>query len=77
MPSEIWELGGAYSPSPGLTPESVFPMATEVSGVRDGGRSLCWVPLAELLARRAELPDGHLRVMLLRAAHALEGRAAA
>src|SRR5213078_3031827 len=69
---ETWELGGSYRPSPGLTPETVFPLAVEVTGRRDGERPLDWVPLSSLVAHRAELPDGHLRVMMLRAAHALE-----
>jgi Methyltransferase domain len=69
---ETWELGGSYRPSPGLTPETVFPLAIEVKGRRESGRPLDWVPLSSLVARRAELPDGHLRVMILRAAHALE-----
>jgi SAM-dependent methyltransferase len=69
---ETWELGGCYRPSPGLTPETVFPLAVEVKARRDGGRPLDWVPLASLVAHRAELPDGHLRVAILRAAHALE-----
>jgi hypothetical protein len=69
---ETWELGGAYRPSPGLTPETVFPLAVEVKAHRKGGRPLDWVPLSDLVAHRAELPDGHLRVTMLRAAHALE-----
>jgi SAM-dependent methyltransferase len=71
---ETWELGGAYRPSPGLTPETVFPLAVEVIDCREGRRSLDWVPLSSLVAHRAELPDGHLRVMMLRAAHALESQ---
>ena len=27
---EIWELGGRYHPSPGATPEVVYPMAVEI-----------------------------------------------
>ena len=71
---ETWELGGSYRPSPGLTAETVFPLAVEVTGRRDGGRSLAWVPLSSLVAHRADLPDGHLRVAMLRAAHALESQ---
>lgn len=75
---ETWELGGPYRPSPGLTPETVFPLAVEAKSYREGARqrSLDWVPLASLVAHRGELPDGHLRVMMLRAAHALEASAA-
>ncbi|HEY7373299.1 MAG TPA: class I SAM-dependent methyltransferase [Polyangia bacterium] len=68
---EAWDLGGPYRPSPGLTAEVAFPLALEVRAAKAGGRPLRWLPIAELVERRAELPDGHLRVVLLRAAHAL------
>ena len=66
-----WELGGPYRPSIGLTPETVYPIAVEATGWNGGGRPLHWVPLAEAIAHRASLRDGHLRVVALRAAHAL------
>ncbi len=65
-----WDLGGSYRPSPGLTPEIVYPVAIEVAGLLPG-RRLAWVPLDEIVAERSRLPDGHLRVVALRAAHAL------
>jgi hypothetical protein len=65
------ELGGAYRPSPGLTPEIVFPFAFVVARQSGEGRPLSWVRLAEVLAHRDRLPDGHLRIGALRAAHAL------
>jgi hypothetical protein len=68
---ETWELGGAYRPSAGLTAEIVFPLAIEVVGVDAPARPLRWAPLRDLVARRADLPDGHLRVAVLRAGHAL------
>jgi hypothetical protein len=72
---DVWELGGSYRPSPGLTPETVFPLAVEVARLARGEsaalRPLTWLPLRQLVAERAGLPDGHLRVLLLRAAHAL------
>ena len=65
------ELGGAYRPSPGLTPELVFPLVFEVRAARDAGkRPLRWVPLEALGRGRAFLTDGHLRVLAARAAHA-------
>jgi SAM-dependent methyltransferase len=71
----VWDLGGPYRPSPGLTPETVFPLAVEVASVggdpRGDCRKLRWLPLPLLVERRASLQDGHLRVLLLRAAHAL------
>jgi SAM-dependent methyltransferase len=68
------ELGGPYRPSAGLTPEIVHPLAFQVAHAGDGPRTLLWVPLEDLLARRDRLPDGHLRVVALRASHALGPR---
>lgn len=68
---ELWELGGPYTPAPGSTPELVTPLAVEVRAVTGGGRALAWVPLADAVRERAALLDGHLRVVALRAAHAL------
>jgi hypothetical protein len=70
---EVWELGGRYHPSPGVTPEVVHALAVEVTGGLASGarRALTWVPLRDAIANRAELRDGHLRIVVLRAAHAL------
>ncbi|AUX48964.1 hypothetical protein SOCE26_105090 [Sorangium cellulosum] len=82
------ELGGAYRPSAGLTPELVQPLAFVITAAAaetpapdaaapdleppsGAVRRLSWVPLTELVAGREHLPDGHLRVVALRAAHAL------
>ncbi len=66
----IGELGGPYRPSAGLTPETVFPLGVEVRSVTTGRRALTWIPLRALVSQRASVPDGHLRVLSLRAAHA-------
>jgi hypothetical protein len=68
---DVWELGGRWHPSPGATPEVVHAVAIEVTEERDAPRRLCWVPLADAVASRAHLRDGHLRIVALRAAHAL------
>jgi SAM-dependent methyltransferase len=69
---EIWDLGGRYHPSPGVTPEVVYPMAAEVTAERPTrARSLAWVRLADAVHGLSHLHDGHLRVVVLRAAHAL------
>jgi SAM-dependent methyltransferase len=67
----VWELGGAYLPSAGVTPEMVFPVAMEV--LDDSGAELCltWVRLRDAVDARHLLQDGHLRIVALRAAHAL------
>jgi hypothetical protein len=53
-----------------LTPETVFPLAYAVTAIEPGTRALAWVPLAELVEQRHRIPDGHLRILSLRAAHA-------
>lgn len=68
---ELWELGGSYHPSAGATPEVVYPFAIEVGAIAEGKQPLRWVPLEQLVAFRASLRDGHLRIAALRAAHAL------
>lgn len=67
----VWELGGRYHPSAGVSPEAVYPVAVEVLGVSGAGRGLHFVPLREVVERLDVLQDGHLRVLALRAAHAL------
>lgn len=69
---QIWELGGRYHPSPGLTPEVVFPLAMDVRALTHRPDSLAWVSLDELNANAHHLRDGHLRILVLRAAHALK-----
>ena len=68
---DSFELGGRYHPSPGLSPEAVWPVAFEVLGRDPAPRALLWLPLAELAAAADLLTDGHLRVVTRRAAHAL------
>jgi hypothetical protein len=70
--SRWFELGGRYHPSPGITPERVYPFAVEIDSVTgDGERPLEWVSLRDAIANADRLHDGHLRVVLFRAAHAL------
>lgn len=68
---ECFELGGRYLPSAGLSPEAVHPLAIEVIGATDAPRPLCWVRLADAARSASSIADGHLRVVVLRAAHAL------
>jgi SAM-dependent methyltransferase len=67
----VWELGGRYHPSAGATPEVVYPLAVEVRREGPKGRPLTWVRLVDEIANRGALLDGHLRIVALRAAHAL------
>jgi hypothetical protein len=68
---EVWDLGGRYHPSPGITPEVVYPMAVEVLREAPVVRALEWVPLQDAAHNLDRLRDGHLRIAALRAAHAL------
>ena len=69
---ERWELGGRYHPSAAVTPEMVYPFAVRVREAESpGSRQLRWVPLADVVAGLHRVQDGHLRIVALRAAHAL------
>jgi hypothetical protein len=68
--SDLFELGGSYHPSPGISPERVTPLAVSVS--RGASAGLLWVRLAELVAAADLLLDGHLRILAWRAAHAFD-----
>lgn len=68
---ETRALGGPYHPSLGATPEAVHPLVFEVRGEEPREPGLIWVRLSEALAKRSQLLDGHLRIAVLRAAHAL------
>ena len=70
-PGECWKLGGCYHPSPGVTPEVVYPLAVEVRREGAGGRPLLWISLRDAIRDLWALRDGHLGVVTLRAAHAL------
>ena len=67
----VWQLGGHYYPTPGATPEIVYPFAVEIGDIKPGARSIYWVPLGDARDNRSQLVDGHLRVVALCAAHAL------
>jgi len=71
LAGELFELGGRYLPSAGLGPEVVYPFAVEVRSVEQAPRALRWVELADAARHAAAITDGHLRVCVLRAAHAL------
>lgn len=49
----------------------VHPWAVEIRDLRPALRRLQWIELGELVRSRSVLLDGHLRVVALRAAHAL------
>lgn len=63
---EDWAaLGGPYFPTPGLTPELVYPIAVRLQMLAPG--SLHFFPLEMLMQRWGQISNGHLRCLLLRA----------
>jgi hypothetical protein len=68
----IRELGGAYFPTPGVTPEVVYPFVVEVEADQcPRAAGLQFVSLSELTGKRGLLRDAHLLVVTHRLAHAL------
>ncbi len=70
--SETFTLGGPYFPSPGSTPEIVYPVACNVSGIlKEAPEPLIWIPISSLVESFESLRDGHLKVLASRASRAL------
>lgn len=67
----VWELGGAYLPTSGVTPEVVYPFVVEVEANQCPRSGLQFVSLNELTAKPGLLRDAHLLVVTHRLAHAL------
>jgi hypothetical protein len=62
-------LGGPYVPSAGATPEVVTPFVGEIDHAQ--AANLHFLPLRELLGQIDTVLDGHLKISVLRLAHAL------
>ncbi len=63
---EDWApLGGPYFPTPGLTPELVYPLVARVCPEEQN--QLAFFPLEQLMERWERVQNGHLRCLLLRA----------
>lgn len=68
----VWELGGAYYPTTGVTPEVVYPFVVEVEAAQVAhAAALQFVPLSLLTGEPRLLRDAHLLVAAHRLAHAL------
>ena len=67
----VWELGGPYFSSPGVTPEVVFPFAIEVEANDIASSQLRFMDCAVLGARLDEIQDAHLLIAIWRLRHAL------
>ncbi|HVG39214.1 MAG TPA: methyltransferase domain-containing protein [Pyrinomonadaceae bacterium] len=68
-PYRAWELGGPYFPTPGITPEIVYPYAVEVEP--GGDSKLRFIHVEEISAQFDLLQDAHLLIAAYRLAHAL------
>jgi SAM-dependent methyltransferase len=67
----ITPLGAAYFPSPGITPERVYPFIVRLSQTAPGA-SYDYVPLTEVKRNLHRLRDGHLLIAVMRLIHALD-----
>ncbi|MBI4749961.1 MAG: methyltransferase domain-containing protein [Acidobacteria bacterium] len=67
----IQELGGPYFPTPGATPEIVYPFAVEVTAQSLEESSLHLVGINEFVSQLESIEDAHLLIVGLRLAHAL------
>jgi predicted O-methyltransferase YrrM len=67
----VWELGGSYMPSPGVTPEVVYPFVAEVEANGMEASNLHFVELNDLRSRIDAIQEGHLLITACRLFHAL------
>ncbi|MCA9777837.1 MAG: SAM-dependent methyltransferase, partial [Candidatus Eremiobacteraeota bacterium] len=65
----FFTLGGPYYPSPGATPEIVYPLACQIEGGQAVG--IRWVSMSYLMESFSALRDGHLKTLLSRASRAV------
>ncbi len=67
----IWELGGSYFTSAGITPEIVYPSAVELKTDDLMKADLRYFEIGELLSYSNKIEDAHFLILLNRLAHAL------
>ncbi len=68
---KIWELGGTYFSSPGVTPELVYPYVAEVEATEVANSNLHFIALADLKHQIDLIRDAHLLIAAYRLSHAL------
>lgn len=69
--NKLWELGGSFFTSAGITPEIIYPMAVELKAETLGETDLKFFNLKTLIAKIEQIQDAHLLISLNRLAHAL------
>jgi hypothetical protein len=67
----LWELGGSYFPTPGVTPEIAHPFAVEIDATDAIHSNLCFIETTQLAAKLSLVQDAHLLVAACRLIHAL------
>lgn len=68
---QIWELGGPYFSTPGVTPEIVYPYVVEVEPGAGISTALQFTHLGDLAATLDSIHDAHLLIGICRLIHAL------
>lgn len=69
--NKTWELGGTYFPTPGVTPEIVFPIAVELKAENLHQTDLLFFDVKDLLNSLDKIRDAHLLILANRLGHAL------
>lgn len=69
--NKLWELGGSFFTSAGITPEIIYPMAVELKAESLEATDLKFFNLKTLIEKIDEIQDAHLLISLNRLAHAL------
>ena len=70
----VWEMGGSYLPSPGVTPEVVYPFVAEVEANDVAGSDLHFIEINDLNNRLDTIQEGHLLITACRLIHSLDQR---
>ena len=68
---KVWELGGSYFTSAGITPEIVYPLAVELDAESLGETNLRFFHLTQSLKNCGQIQDAHFLILLNRLGHAL------
>jgi hypothetical protein len=70
-PVKCRELGGSYFPTPGVTPEVVYPFAVEIETDDLGRCDLQFIEIGSLMEKLDQFEDAHLLILANRLFHAL------
>jgi hypothetical protein len=68
----VWEIGGSYLPTAGVTPELVYPFMAEVEVCELSVTDFRFIELNELRNQFDQIQDAHLLITTYRLIHALE-----